>query len=100
MDRVIAMPEVSFTNHYKAGHSYRETWTTTDLHCPGCGKKAVWRETGGGDYYVGERHICASCSFLFHMPNGDRIEREPIDYNDQQRLFALRVAASAEAGLK
>ena len=88
------MAECSFTNHYKAGHSYRETWTTTDYHCPGCGEKKVWRDTSGGDYYVGEQHICVGCGLSFHMPNSNMIEHPTNpDHNDMQRLFALRTAA-------
>lgn len=89
------MPEVTFTNHYKAGHSYQETWTDTEIHCPSCGKKAVWRDTSGGDYYVGEQHICIACAFSFCMPNCNHIDER--DDNDMQRLLALRGAPPVEA---
>lgn len=88
------MPEITFTNHYKAGHSYQETWTTTELHCPSCGAKKVWKDTSGGDYYVGEQYICTGCAFSFHMPSDGHINEK--QDNDWQRLVALRDAEQKE----
>lgn len=33
-----------------------------ERHCPGCGHRGVWCETGPGDYYVGPTYACTSCS--------------------------------------
>lgn len=80
------MAQVTFTNHYKAGHSYQETWESTMIHCPKCGRIGVWKDTSGGDYYVGEQHICPGCEFSFHMPSSGDCS----DDNDRQRLAAIR----------
>lgn len=82
----------TFTNHYKAGHSYEETWETTDVYCPDCGKQSVWHDCGGGDYYVDEEHICIACAYTFHLPYSHPIGD---DHNGLQRLRALRAASSA-----
>jgi predicted RNA-binding Zn-ribbon protein involved in translation (DUF1610 family) len=86
------MAEITFTNHYRAGHSYDERWATTDYHCPACGEKKVWENQSGGDYYVGTQLICTACSFSFYMPAAKQIEGQNPDDNDMQRLAALRAA--------
>jgi len=69
-------------------HKYSETWTTDgSLFCPHCGKKEVWVEQGGGDYYVGVQHICTACNWTFHMPNLSDIQ--PNEESNQQRLAKL-----------
>ena len=78
---------VTFKNHYRAGHSYTETWEVTDYHCPKCGRLGVWHDTSAGDYYVGEQFICSGCEFTFYMPSS---RDDCSDENDKQRLEAVR----------
>jgi len=78
-------------NYYKGkkfSHKYREAWQLTKYHCPHCGKQRVWQETSGGDYYVGDEHICTNCSHSFYLP----LEPKDISGNEQgkQRLSALK----------
>lgn len=68
-------------------HVYSEIWKKTDYFCPGCGKREVWHAAGGGDYYVGEQHICIACAHEFYLPNGvNTCSGE----QDAQRLAALK----------
>jgi hypothetical protein len=76
----------AFTVKYGAGHSYQESWETTEYFCPNCGRRDVWHETSGGDYYVGELHLCRSCKHGFHLPNGTQPAN---DWQDRQRFDAL-----------
>ncbi len=69
-------------------HKYRENWDLTEYHCPHCGKNEVWHETGGGDYDVGEEHICTNCNHHFYLPDGtDDISN---DVQGEQRLKVLK----------
>jgi predicted RNA-binding Zn-ribbon protein involved in translation (DUF1610 family) len=68
-------------------HKYRENWELTEYHCPHCGKKEVWHETSGGDYYVGEQHICVECDRAFYLPDG---VSKANDEQDSQRLEHLK----------
>lgn len=67
-------------------HKYTETWELTENFCPCCGKREVWLEQGGGDYYVGQQYICMACDSTFHMPNSQKCT----DDADRQRLERLR----------
>lgn len=76
----------TITINYKAGHSYEETWELSgELFCPHCGKRDVWVEQSGGDYYVGQQHLCSECRWTFYLPT----IAEANDENDQQRLAKL-----------
>lgn len=76
-------------------HKYSETWATDcTLFCPHCGRKEVWVEQGGGDYYVGVQHICAVCGWEFHMPGLSEIHANA--ESDQQRLANLRGVTERE----
>lgn len=67
-------------------HSYEETWDKTDYHCPCCGKKEVWSDTSGGDYYVGEEFMCLACKACFHLPAGAAPSKNE---QDEQRFQAI-----------
>ena len=68
-------------------HSHMEEWEKTELFCPHCGKRGVWHDTGGGDYYVGETFICPACRHRFYLPSGV----SPCDKKqDAQRLENLK----------
>ncbi len=76
--------------NYLAGHTYTETWDAApDLHCPACGEKTVWHEDGEGDYYVGERFMCAStdCAVSFYLPEWPERSKSR---EDKQRIAALQ----------
>jgi transposase-like protein len=77
---------ITLTVKYEAGHSHKETWERAEYYCPLCAAKEVWSETGGGDYYVGERYMCAKCGGTFHLPSCS-IGR---GWQDEQRLAAIR----------
>lgn len=77
----------TFAVKYEAGHSYRETWEATELHCPACGKKDVWTEAGDGDYDVGSQYLCATCQASFFLPVGPT--PNPKNWQDRQRLTAI-----------
>ena len=68
-------------------HSYVETWEPRAMHCPHCGKDEVWCDAGGGDYYVGNQHMCAACGAAWTIqgpyPPG------PSDDQGLQRLAAI-----------
>lgn len=49
---------------YKAGHTYKETFTPTDLFCPNCGNRGVY-EGSQYDYYCGADHECLICHHHF-----------------------------------
>jgi DNA-directed RNA polymerase subunit RPC12/RpoP len=71
------------TINYKAGHSYQESWETDgELHCPHCGKREVWVNCNGGDYYVGEQYLCAACGWTFYMPELNAGQDE---YDEQRK---------------
>jgi hypothetical protein len=50
---------------YPPTHYYEHEYEETSLFCPQCGKRAVWSETGAGDYYCGPTHVCLECSNSF-----------------------------------
>lgn len=68
------------TISYKAGHSHKEKWDRTKYFCMECGEQAVWAAQDG-DYYQGERHMCALCGFSWNMPDSPSA---PMDANDQR----------------
>jgi len=73
---------------YPAGHTYKTLWERLeDMHCPACGKKAVWHDAGGGDYYVGEEHMCSACATTWTMQLAG-----PAEGVDTQILEAIRAA--------
>jgi transposase-like protein len=77
---------VKFDVKYEGGHSYVEEWQKSAYHCPRCGQKEVWHETGPGDYYVGEKFICLACDAHFYLPD------DPVqcyDWQSKQRREAL-----------
>lgn len=78
---------IKFEVRYEAGHSYSETWEKTSYHCPRCGNKEVWHETSGGDYYVGETHLCLACNAHFYLPS--QPTDDPKSWQDKQRLEAI-----------
>lgn len=70
-------------------HKISETWMQTQYYCPACGGQNIWRETGGGDYYVGNLHICLICEINFFLPDEPSVSTyfaEP----DKQRLLAIK----------
>ena len=75
-------------------HKYSENWAKTPLYCPGCGATEVWCSGGGGDYYVGEQHICTGCGSMFYLPNGLSAANGD---QDAQRLKQLITGAAAPA---
>ena len=80
---------IPITVKYEAGHSYREVWEKTEYFCPECGKRNVWHDTSGGDYYVGEEHLCVECESSFHLPI---MAFQSKNKQDKQRLEAIRGA--------
>lgn len=67
-------------------HKYSEPWGKTEHFCPRCGKQEVWFRNDGGDYYVGEQHICTNCKCSFYLPGG---VRDASGEQDEQRLAHL-----------
>jgi predicted RNA-binding Zn-ribbon protein involved in translation (DUF1610 family) len=84
---------IEFEVKYEAGHSYKEQWETVRCFCPNCGGSEVWRELGGGDYYVGELHMCWRCGAEFHLPNGANVPHEK-NWQAKQRIEAIRASVS------
>jgi len=79
----------SFVVHYELGHSYKETWEPSEVHCPNCGLPKVWIESGEGDCETGPHHLCVNCGSSFALPffnpNSD-------DSQDRQRRVAILAA--------
>lgn len=76
---------VTLDVQYEAGHSYQESYQLCELFCLHCGAHTVWQEQSAGDYYVGERFICATCGKDFTcQPSDGR------GWQNQQRLEAIR----------
>lgn len=74
-------------NEYPGSHHYTEEWGLTELYCPNCGAtSAVWAESGPGDYYLGERHLCTHCGRGFTI-QGPYVTEQP---NKQGILDQLR----------
>lgn len=80
--------EVTFKIKHNENHSSSHTYKHTALHCPGCGAKTVWRDTGGGDLYLGATHICISCKGVFCMP--DAVFTGKMDDAEYQTYNAIR----------
>ena len=81
---------VSLSVKYEAGHSYNEQWEKSDYFCPRCGAgDSEWFQAScGGDYYVGETHLCLKCEAHFYLPTDPRAQ--PENWQDKQRLEAIR----------
>ena len=77
---------VEFEVKYERGHSTKESWEYTNLHCPSCGEQSVWMDSGPGDVEAGNEHLCTKCETSFHMP----FFRKADNYEDKQRLEAIR----------
>ena len=77
----------SYGKEQELSHKYSEPWELTDYFCPHCGKKGVWFRNDGGDYYVGEQHICIECDHTFYLPNGII---KATNEQDAQRLARLK----------
>jgi len=79
------MKKVNLEVRYEAGHSYNEEWELTGNHCPNCGEKKVWNNnSGGGDYYVGEKLRCNGCGCEFYLPGGVNLPSDE-DWQARQR---------------
>lgn len=79
-----------FDVHYPGGdrpvtHWYAEEWEKLELFCPNCGKQEVWHETGPGDYYANETHLCTACEHSFHLYSGP----SGPDDHDKERLKGI-----------
>jgi hypothetical protein len=62
-------------------------------YCPQCGQLTVWVEHGHGDYYLGPKFLCTSCSHLFYLPHMAEVKEEnPTGGNDAEILAALKAA--------
>ncbi len=79
-----------------SGGTHEERWDKTAFFCPGCGKHSVWVATNGGDYYVGEMHICVDCRSRFYLPC-DVEPIKPDDFGDSSRADALIESVKAQA---
>lgn len=71
-------------------HKYSEPWEKTEFHCPRCGNQEVWFCNNGGNYYLGEQHICTNCKASFYLPNG---VTDAAGEQDEQRLENLTANA-------
>lgn len=76
---------------YPAGHTSHQNWSPTELHCPWCGRLAVWEEDSQGDYYYGPMSLCTACGASFNLCNSDTVKSGDAM---QQVLDALRASAS------
>lgn len=76
-------------------HKHDEPWKRTDYFCPSCGKKSVWNNCDGGDYYQGETFACVSCDAEWNWPSEPRVSP---DKYDAQRMLTLRDAIKAMEG--
>lgn len=68
-------------------HSYNETWEKTSLYCLNCGKREVWMDTDGGDYYQGDSYLCTVCG---HGWSTQGVETHEKHEKGNQRLKFLR----------
>ena len=86
--------QVLYYNDGGYSHEYTENWDKAEWFCPACGRREVYEEQGGGDYYVGTRFLCEKCGAKFYLPDPP----EPCPKNDQhqQRLAAIRSACKGE----
>lgn len=82
------MDAVELDVRYEAGHSHRERWERSDLYCPKCGLRTVWRCSGEGDYYLGADHLCHNCGTVACLDNADM----SVSIKAQQSLVAIRTA--------
>lgn len=62
------MNRKQLTIKYEAGHSYTSWFEKTEIYCPNCGKRDVWKNDDGGDHYVGEDYYCLDCNSEFNLP--------------------------------
>ena len=46
-----------------------DNWKKSDLYCLNCGKKKLWFNDNGGDYYQGETYLCVKCDCQFNLPH-------------------------------
>lgn len=52
---------------YEAEETEKQVDVKTDLHCPFCASKTVWREPySEQDYGGGDRHYCTNCGGEFY----------------------------------
>lgn len=79
---------------YKLGHSYKEDWEWKNLFCPNCGKKSVWEEQSGGDYYVGVQYLCILCKATFNLPSYVDISD---NWQDKQRIEAIKAHITSQS---
>lgn len=71
-------------------HQYTERWAKTEVYCPRCGKQEVFANSGGGDYYTGEQHICTACKGTFCFSDGVTDVKVGVrEDQDSQRLAHL-----------
>jgi hypothetical protein len=62
------MSVIDVKTKWRAGHESRSTWEPVlTMHCPACGVQSVWHDTGPGDYYLNEQHVCVSCRQEWHI---------------------------------
>jgi hypothetical protein len=86
-------------NHFRGqqiSHSYEETWERTELRCPSCGAARVWHDTGSGDFYVGETHLCLSCGSHFTIQGPYGPTDDARDPNVQRRAALAEYSQGAE----
>lgn len=79
-------------NEYPGRHHYWEEYEKTELHCPLCGDRSVWSETGPGDFYVGADFLCTSCSAVWTMQGPEKTK----EINVMGKLAQLRQGKTFE----
>ena len=78
--------KINIQLNYRDPVQFTEEWAPLPaLYCPACGQKSVWHETGPGDYYVEELHLCIACGSQFYLPGGICPQStDPHDANNQR----------------
>jgi hypothetical protein len=84
--------EVIYYNRGRETHRRTYKFEPDDCHCPHCGEKQVWVDTGPGDYYEGESYFCLGCERHFTLPRCEIIPDDPKD-DYRQIVDALKKAA-------
>lgn len=77
-----------FDGNGNLSHEYTEHFEYDDfLFCPNCAARAVWVDQSGGDFYVGENHVCIECGTVFCLPI---IRCASDDEQDRQRVEGIK----------
>lgn len=77
------------TGARKKSHEIIFNFKKTNYYCMNCGKKSLWMQDDGGDYYEGEAYYCTSCDHRLNTNGVFKTDKHYLEC-DRQKLQGIK----------